>query len=194
MPESQRQSQRQSHHSRIRSPQIVIKWLWAVSSGKVATKAHAGTAHQGHLSRIEHALRITCSFESLVGHGTGSFSALSTAVGVDIVQIVLAELNTHSLQVERTNQGGQFVPWDEFVDDVEEADEEAVEKVGLVGRADFTLCASHGVWRLKIWGLLLSREERKESQQQQQQQHSFYRIEEGKRMRWSVPTLFVCTC
>jgi hypothetical protein len=121
-----------TYHSWVWVPEIFFVRLWAEGSGKVPAKAHVRATHQRHLGGIELAIRVACLFKPGAGHGASRLCALSGAIRIDIVQIVLSKLDAHCLQIQSPDQAGEFVPWNKLVDEMEERDGESVEKTGLV--------------------------------------------------------------
>ena len=136
-----------THHSWVRLPQVIILRSWAECSGKIPTKSHSRTSHVRHLRRVELAITVAGSLEALVGagHGTLGLTALGRTIRVGIEQVVLTQLDTQGFQVESTDYAGKLVPRNDFVDEVEDGDEQAIGEAWLVAGPN-VLCRHAGVW------------------------------------------------
>ena len=98
---------------------------------EVATKSHTRAAHLPHLERVVFAVGVASTHVSLLRRRQLPELALGICRGVTIVKIVVAQLNSKEVEIERPNQSRQPMPWDEEVDEVEDFDEDRLEQRGL---------------------------------------------------------------
>ena len=105
--------------TRIRRPQLFVRWLLSILSWEVASKAHSSTAHARKFQRIELAIRVTRVVESLLWQGFFDCISLCGASHVCIIEILGPKLNAENGKVQSAHNGRQFVPWSVFVDEFE---------------------------------------------------------------------------
>ena len=70
---------------------------------------------------------------SFGGEGSVYGVALGCGGGVSVVEVELAQLEAEDGEVEGAEEAGEFVPGDDFVDEMKKVDSEALSEVGLEG-------------------------------------------------------------